>query len=103
MKVTSTLITVTVCAGVASAFGLQSSPKSIIKNVRNNAAFIDSGKAMVQPMDINGKRVSSPFVSIKLNRKQSFPKHAIRYLLTIFNVVFDRHSALKQVLQHQMH
>lgn len=60
MKVTPTLLTVTLFAGAASAFGLQSSPKSSIRTLRNNAAFVDSGKAMVQPIDINGKRKSSP-------------------------------------------
>lgn len=63
MKLTPTLLTVTLFAGAASAFGLQSSPKSAIRTLRNNAAFVDSGKAMVQPIDINGKRTSSPIVS----------------------------------------
>jgi len=61
MKVASTLVAVTFCTGAVSAFGLQTSPKSALKNVQRNAAFVDSGKAMVQPMDINGNRMSSPF------------------------------------------
>jgi len=61
MKIASTFVAaLTLCAGVASAFGLQSASKNALIN--KNAAFTDSGKSMVQPIDINGKRVSSPFV-----------------------------------------
>jgi len=59
MKVASTLVAVTVFAVSSSAFGL--SPKSTFKSISKNAGFVDSGKSMVQPMDINGKRMSSPF------------------------------------------
>lgn len=61
MKIASTFVAaLTLCAGVASAFGLQSASKNALIN--KNAAFTDSGKSMVQPIDINGKRMSSPFV-----------------------------------------
>jgi len=63
MKVASTLVAVTFCAGAVSAFGLQASPKSTLKQVQRNAAFVDSGKAIVQPMDINGNRMDNSFVS----------------------------------------
>lgn len=58
MKVASTLVTVTFCLGAVSAFGLQPTPKTTIKNFRKNA-FVDSGKPMVQPMDINGNRMDN--------------------------------------------
>jgi len=61
MKVASTLVAVTFCAGAVSAFGLQASPKSTLKQVQRNAAFVDSGKAIVQPMDINGNRMDNSF------------------------------------------
>jgi len=59
MKLTSTLAALTLCAGAASAFGLNTAPKSALQSIRSNVPFVRSNKAMVQPIGIDGKRQSS--------------------------------------------
>lgn len=65
MKLTSTFVAVTICAGAASAFGLNAAPKSVLQNVRQNAAFVNknNAKPMVQPIGLDGKRISSVALS----------------------------------------
>lgn len=59
MKITSTLVTVTLCSGVASAFGLHTTPRTALQNIRQNVPFVRNDKPMVQAVDINGQRTSS--------------------------------------------
>jgi len=65
MKLTPTFVAVTIFAGAASAFGLQSTPKSAIQNARAAThPFINKNKAMVQPIDVKGRPLDNSFVSI---------------------------------------
>lgn len=60
MKVTPSVIALAaVCMGAASAFGLQAPRK--IQNQHSNAAFVNSKKAMVQHVGVDGKSASNPF------------------------------------------
>mmetsp|Transcript_15727 Transcript_15727/g.28615 ORF Transcript_15727/g.28615 Transcript_15727/m.28615 type:complete len:400 (-) Transcript_15727:157-1356(-) len=61
MKVTPTLIAVTLCASAVSAFGLQGHAANVAKKVSGGSAgpFATGNKAMVQPIDLSGNRMSS--------------------------------------------
>jgi hypothetical protein len=63
MKFTSSFAIATLFLGAVSAFGLQPSP-SATKAVRRNGAFGGQKQAMVQPINIDGQRMNSEFVSI---------------------------------------
>jgi len=56
MKLTSFLVLATFCATAASAFGLQGAKSATNRLTSNKAGFV--GKPMVQPIDVNGDRVS---------------------------------------------
>mmetsp|Transcript_28602 Transcript_28602/g.42303 ORF Transcript_28602/g.42303 Transcript_28602/m.42303 type:complete len:392 (+) Transcript_28602:56-1231(+) len=61
MRITSTVIGITLFAGAASAFGLPAVPRTATNGVINKAAFGAAKKSsMVQPIDLNGKRIGSP-------------------------------------------
>jgi solute carrier family 35 protein E1 len=60
MKITPSVIALAaLCTGAASAFGLKT--PSNIQIQRNNGAVLNKNTAMVQPINLDGKRVSSPF------------------------------------------
>eukprot|EP00978_Attheya_sp_CCMP212_P049804 scaffold712016_cov55-Attheya_sp.AAC.1 len=61
MKVTPTLIAVTLCASAVSAFGFQGHAANVAKKVSGGSAgpFATGNKAMVQPIDLSGNRMSS--------------------------------------------
>jgi len=60
MKVTPSVIAVAaLCTGAASAFGLKS--PSSVQIQRNNGGVFNKNVAMVQPINLDGKRLSSPF------------------------------------------
>lgn len=65
MKLTPTFVAVTIFAGAASAFGLQSTPKSAIQNARATHPFINKNKAMVQPIDVKGRPLDNSFSILK--------------------------------------
>mmetsp|Transcript_7938 Transcript_7938/g.23510 ORF Transcript_7938/g.23510 Transcript_7938/m.23510 type:complete len:394 (-) Transcript_7938:1784-2965(-) len=58
MRVAKHLLVATFCLGAASAFGLQRSAKSIIKNVRSNGLLDGQERGpMVQPIGIDGRGI----------------------------------------------
>jgi len=59
MKVASTLLAVTLSVTAVSAFGLHTGTSNVIKKM---APFHE--KAMVQPVDVHGNRLSNGVVSV---------------------------------------
>jgi len=63
MKLTPSIIAITLSLGAASAFGFKtSSPAGI--NVRSNAPFVGRENAMVQHIGVDGRMNVDDFVSI---------------------------------------
>lgn len=60
MKVATTLLIATFCAGAVSAFGLHSGAASVVKSASRHAL---TSKAMVQAVDIQGHRLQNSVVS----------------------------------------
>jgi hypothetical protein len=67
MKVTSSFALVTICATAASAFGLNGGAASLSRATLGNVGI--ANKPMVQPVDVQGQRLSSVVSTAKgLNR-----------------------------------
>jgi len=62
MKLTSTFAAITLCAGAASAFALQSAPKSAIQHMHRDAAFVGRKNSVANTINLSGKSSS-----VKLN------------------------------------
>jgi solute carrier family 35 protein E1 len=68
MKFASPILAITLSLGAASAFGLKASPSVTAKNIRANAPFLgreNNNKAMVQPLGIDGQRMSANSVALQ--------------------------------------
>lgn len=61
MKVSSCAFAGALCFGAVSAFGLQPAG-SAVKAVQSNSPFMGRGKAMVQPINVDGTALNSNMV-----------------------------------------
>jgi hypothetical protein len=63
MKISTSLAILSVVAASSSAFGLNGGAKNLVRSSTRAVGAFQKNPAMVQPVDIQGNRISSSVVS----------------------------------------